>query len=156
MAFYHHQEKSRNFHSLLRKDTRNWSTGPEIQNTARTIGSSGFLAYFKEWCISTYQRGTSEANYWKIAVETAKYLLELFKKIAANMDKASEVYTCCLQFIDFWPHVQFTSSTKWYSQQIVSLLFLFFNRFLVQRPKMVNQKEANFWTPIFWCKCGCT
>lgn len=79
------------FHSLLRKGTRNWSTGPEIQNTARTIGSSGFLAYFKEWFVPTYQRGSSEANYWNVAGKTAEYFLELFKKIAANMDKACEV-----------------------------------------------------------------
>ena len=48
------EKKVEIFHSLLRKDTRNWSTGPEIQNTARTIGSLGFLAYFKEWFVPTY------------------------------------------------------------------------------------------------------
>ena len=106
------EKKVEIFHSLLRKDTRNWSTGPEFQNTARTIGSSGFLAYFKEWFVPTYQRGSSEANYLKIAGKTAEYLLELFHKIAANMDKASEVYALCLQCIIFWANVQFTFFTE--------------------------------------------
>ena len=99
------EKKVEIFHSLLRKDTRNWSTGPEIQNTARTIGSSGFLAYFKEWFVPTYQRGSSDTNYWNIAGKTAEYLLELFKKIAANMDKACEVYRYFVYNSFFFGHM---------------------------------------------------
>ena len=90
------EKKVEIFHSLLRKDTRNWSTGPEIQRTARAIGSSGFLADFKEWFVPVYQRGSSEANYWQIAGKTAEFLLELFKKIAANIGQAREVHITTL------------------------------------------------------------
>ena len=65
-----------------------------IQNTARTIGSSGFLTKFKEWFVPLYQRGNSETNYWAIAGKTAEHLLNLFKEIAANSDKSREVLTC--------------------------------------------------------------
>ena len=88
------EKKVEVFHSLLRKDTQSFNTGPEIQNTARTIGSSGFLTKFKEWFVPLYQRGNSETNYWAIAGKTAEYLLNLFKEIAANSDKSREVLTC--------------------------------------------------------------
>ena len=99
------EKKVEIFHSLLRKDTRNWSTGPEIQNTAGTIGSSGFLAYFKEWFVPTYERGSSEANYWNVAGKTAEYFLELFRKIAANMGKACEVYIHFVYSLLFFWHM---------------------------------------------------
>lgn len=85
------EKKVEVFHSLLRKDTKSFDTGPEIQKTARTIGSSGFLTQFKEWFVPLYQRGSSETNYWAIAGKTAEYLLNLFTKIAANSDKSREV-----------------------------------------------------------------
>ena len=85
------EKKVEVFHSLLRKDTNSFNTGPEIQNTARTIGSSGFLARFKEWFVPTYHRGNSETNYWAIAGKTAEYLLNIFKEIAANAENSREV-----------------------------------------------------------------
>lgn len=85
------EKKVEVFHSLLRKDTESFNTGPEIQNTARTIGSSGFLSKFKEWFVPLYHRGNSEKNYWAIAGKTAEYLLNLFKEVAANADKSREV-----------------------------------------------------------------
>lgn len=85
------EKKVEVFHSLLRKDTNSFNTGPEIQNTARTIGSSGFLARFKEWFVPTYHRGNSETNYWAIAGKTAEYLLNIFKEIAANTENSREV-----------------------------------------------------------------
>lgn len=85
------EKKVEIFHSLLRKDTRSCNTGVEVQNTARTIGSSGFIANFKEWFIPMYHRGNSKTNYWGIAGKTAECLLKVFKEIAANADKSREV-----------------------------------------------------------------
>ena len=85
------EKKVEVFHSLLRKDTESFNTGPKIQNTARTIGSSGFLSKFKEWFVPLYHRGNSEKIYWAIAGKTAEYLLNLFKELAVNTDKSREV-----------------------------------------------------------------
>ena len=83
----HRKKKVEVFHSLLRKDTESFNTGPEIQNTARTIGSSGFLSKFKERFVRLYHRGNSEKNYLAIAGKKAEYLLNLFKEVAANPEK---------------------------------------------------------------------
>ena len=79
-----------------------------------------------------------------IAEKAAEYLLELFnKKIAVNMDKACEVYIHFAYSLLFFGHVfNLHSPLNDTSDKLQSFfVFAFYIcRFLMQCPKMVNQK----------------
>ena len=63
----------------------------QIQSTAKTLASVGFMADFVEYFYLNYLRGNAENDLTTIAGRTAQLLLDLFKKVAANTGKSKQV-----------------------------------------------------------------
>lgn len=79
------------WHSLLRAKTESYMAADQIQSTAKTLVSVGFMADSVEYFCPNYLRGNAENDLTTIAGRTAQFLLDLFKNVAANTGKSKLV-----------------------------------------------------------------
>ena len=79
------------WHSLLRAKTESYMAADQIQSTAKTLVSVGFMADSVEYFCPSYLRGNAENDLTTIAGRTAQFLLDLFKNVAANTGKSKLV-----------------------------------------------------------------
>lgn len=79
------------WHSLLRAKTESYMAADQIQSTAKTLVSVGFMADSVEYFCLNYLRGNAENDLTTIAGRTAQFLLDLFKNVAANTGKSKLV-----------------------------------------------------------------
>ena len=85
------EKKVEVWHSVSRRNTKKYETAQEIEETAKSIASSGFLSDFIESFVPLYHHGQSEPNLWLIAGRTGELLLDLFCSISQNCDKSYQV-----------------------------------------------------------------
>ena len=85
------EKKFEIWHSLLRAKTDTFFPAEQIQTVARTLAAAGFMADFVEFFCPSYIRGTSENNLSVIAGKAAEFIIQLFKEIATNTGKSTQV-----------------------------------------------------------------
>ena len=85
------EKKVEVWHSILRRNTEKYDSAKNIEDTARSIASSGFLSDFIQAFVPHYNHGVSEPNLWLITGKTAEYLLGLFWMISQNCHRSKQV-----------------------------------------------------------------
>ena len=85
------EKKVEVWHSVLRRNTEKFDDAKSIEDTAKSIASSGFLNDFIQSFVPQYHRGHAEPNLWLIAGKTAEFLLELFRSVSRNCQKSHQV-----------------------------------------------------------------
>lgn len=86
------EKKVEVWHSVLRRNTEKFEDAKSIEDTAKSLASSGFLSEFVQSFVPQYHHGQqSESNLWLIAGKSAEFLLDLFKSISQNCHKSYQV-----------------------------------------------------------------
>lgn len=92
------EKKVEVWHSVLRRNTEKFEDAKNIEDTAKSIASSGFLSEFVQSFVPQYHRGQqSEPNLWLIAGKSAEFLLDVFKSISQNCHKSYQVIILKIQ-----------------------------------------------------------
>ena len=85
------EKKVEVWHSVLRRNTQKFDDAKSIEDTAKSIASSGFLNDFVQSFVPQYHQGHPEPNLWLIAGKTAEFLLDLFRGVSRNCQKSHQV-----------------------------------------------------------------
>lgn len=79
------EKKVEVWHSVLWRNTEKFDAAKSIEDTTKSMASSGSLNDFIQSFVPQYPWGHAESNFWLIAGKTAEFLLDLFQIISITV-----------------------------------------------------------------------